>query len=87
MGTNQDRVPPEKDRKDAGSMPGAPCNNNAALRGSRDLENRINDARAALHDAIRRVGDRPLSRCPEVLRLSRVLDDLIDTIHIRDKKK
>jgi len=48
---------------------------------------RIRNARAALHDAIQRAGDKPLSECSEVLRLSRELDELIVEMHGSWEKK
>lgn len=80
MGTRNGRIPPGKGRKNAGLL----SNGEAAPKGGKSLEVRIKDARAALHDAIRWAGKRPLSQSPEVLRLSRVLDDLIDEIQSED---
>jgi len=80
MGTTKGRIPPDRDRKAAGS----PSNGKAAPKGGNCLDARIKNARASLHDAIRRAGDRPLSQSPEVLRLSRALDDLIDELQSRD---
>lgn len=53
---------------------------------AKELDRRIREARAALHDAIRRAGDKPLSQCPEVLKLSRDLDVLIDEAHKNNQK-
>jgi len=86
MGTRREKVPPDTCHGDAGSFSNAPCKK-AAPRVGKDLAKRIKAARAALHDAIRRAGDKPLSRSPEVLRLSRELDDLIDEVHSREKNR
>lgn len=81
MGTKKEGIPPGKSRKNAG----LPSNGKAAPKGGKSLDARIKDARAALHDAIRRAGDKPLSQSPEVLRLSRVLDGLIDEVQSKNK--
>jgi|GEM_PF-4871631 len=83
MGTKKEGVPPGKDRKNAG----LPSEEKKAPIGGENLETRIGDARAALHDAIRRAGDKPLSQSPEVLRLSRKLDELIDEMQRREQDK
>lgn len=46
--------------------------------GRGDMPDPMEEKRAALHAAISRAGQRPLCRCPEVLRLSRELDLLIE---------
>jgi hypothetical protein len=46
----------------------------------KELDRCIKECRAALHGAIQRAGDKPLSECPEVLRLSKELDGLIDQV-------
>jgi hypothetical protein len=52
-----------------------------------DLYSRIEADRAALHAAIRRAEDRPLSLCPEVLRLSGRLDALINQAQWRERER
>lgn len=84
MGTHKKRIPPDKGRGEAGSFLNAPCKKTES---KASLAKRIRVARAALHDAIRRAGDKPLSQSAEVLRLSRVLDELIDEVHGRDMDK
>lgn len=52
-----------------------------------DLYSRIEAGRVSLHAAIRRAEDKPLSLCPEVLRLSGKLDALINQAHRREQER
>lgn len=86
MGTEKKGNQQNTGRDSAGSSSTNTCSKRTAEKGD-DMIRRIRNARAALHDAIQRAGDKPLSECSEVLRLSRELDELIVEMHGSWEKK